>query len=97
MSHNVSLSDNLFCTVNILQAKVDATGTPSFPISFKISTTGTIKGNQVIQARNLTNERIPVTSQPFITYKQDTSLINVSSISGLPANNLFELTVISWG
>ncbi len=97
MSHNVSLADNIFCTITTLQAKVDAAGTPVSPISFKLATTGVIKGNQVIQVRNLTNERIFPTSTPFISYRQDSGFINVSNITGLPAGNLFELTVISWG
>ena len=97
MSHNVSLTDNMFATVSVIQVKVGATGNPTSSLSFKINTAGPIKGNQVIQARNLTNPNVPVTSCPFLTYSQNDTQINVSNVAGLPAGYTFELTVISWG
>ena len=97
MSHNVSLTDNMFCSVNIIRTQANSSGVPTTPLSFKITTTGIIKGNQVIQARNITNPLVAVTSQPFLTYSQNDTQINVSNVTGLPVGNVFELTVITWG
>lgn len=95
-ARNLSISDNIACTVKKITTKVTAAGIPTSTLSFKIDTTGQIKGITVIRAVNLTNSSTYVTSNPFINYSQDNTTINISQISGLPINNTFELTVIAW-
>lgn len=97
MSHNVSLTDNIFCTISTVTVTVDSTGTPTSSSSFQIDTTGTLKGTQVINAVNNTKSTIYPTAVPFITYTQNNKLISIVNISGLPANNKFTLTLIAWG
>ena len=96
MSRNVNLQDNIACTLKTITVKVDSSGIPTSTLSFKIDTIGQIKGTEVIRAENQTNSATYVTSHPFITYTQDNNTITVNHISGLPANNTFNLTVIAW-
>lgn len=97
MSKNVSLTDNIFCTIKTITTRVDSNGIPTSLLSFKVDTAGTIKGISVIRVNNQTSSTVYPTSCPFLTYSQDTNTISVSHIAGLPANNTFDLTVISWG
>ena len=97
MANNVSLSDNIFCTVKVVSVQVNSSGTPISPLSFKISTTGSIKGISVIKADNQTNSNVYPNSSPFMTYSQNDTTITVSNIAGLPISNKFDLTVICWG
>jgi chloramphenicol O-acetyltransferase len=96
MARNVSLADNIACTIKVLNVRVDSSGTPTSSLSFKIDTVGQIKGIEVIRAENQTNSNVYVTSHPFISYTQDNTTITVNNITGLPANNTFNLTVIAW-
>lgn len=96
MAKNVSLSDNLACTVKVLQVKVDASGTPTSDLSFKIDTVGQIKGIDVIRAENQTNSTVYVTSHPFMSFTQNDTTVTITNIKGLPVNNTFNITIIAW-
>lgn len=96
MNRNVSLDHNIACTVKKITTKVSSAGVPTSTLSFKVDTTGQIKGISVIRASNLTNSTTYVTSHPFLTFSQDGSNVTVSHIAGLPVDNNFELTVIAW-
>lgn len=73
---------------------VNASGVPL--LNNKVNTSkGNIRGFQVIAAFNVANPNIPATSQPFITYNPiGNGLVQISNISGLPANQKFSLRVI---
>lgn len=96
MSRNIDISNNIACTVKKISTKVSSAGIPTSTLSFKIDTTGQIKGISVIRAVNLTNSTTYVSSHPFLTFSQDGSTVTVSHIAGLPVDNNFELTVICW-
>jgi hypothetical protein len=96
MARNVSLSDNVACTVKTISVKVDSSGTPTSSLSFKLDVVGQIKGISVVKAENLTNSNVYVTSHPFLTYTQNDMTITVNNVSGLPANNTFNITLIAW-
>lgn len=96
MNRNVSISDNIACTVKKVSTKVTSAGIPTSTLSFKIDTTGQIKGITVIRAVNLTNSTTYVNSQPFITFSQNNTTVTIDHITGLPVDNNFELTLIAW-
>lgn len=96
MTRNISLSDNIACTVKKLTTKVTSTGIPTSTLSFKIDTVGQIKGISVIRAVNLTTSTTYVSSHPFLTFDQNNTTVTVTHITGLPVDNTFELTVIAW-
>lgn len=96
-SNNISLSDNIFCTVKQITVSVDSSGNPTAAASFQIQTTGIIQGITVLRAVNQTSTQVFPTSQPFISYSQNSTLINITNIAGLPTGNSFLLTCVAWG
>ena len=77
-----------------IEMTVDANGVPL--LNNKINTgKSNIRGFQVIAAFNVTNASISASSQPFISYTPiGNGLVQVSKISGLPANQKFQLNVV---
>lgn len=76
---------------------VDATGKPTTAASFIINTTGQLQGLSIIRAVNQTNGLIYPISHPFMSYSQNSTLVNITNVTGLPVGNNFQLTVIAWG
>lgn len=73
---------------------VDAAGKPTLNDKVNTGKTG-IRGTQVISAFNLTNSTIFPTSQPFISYRiLAGGVIQILNITGLPANNKFQLNLV---
>lgn len=96
LQQNVSLGDNIACTVKQVTVTVDSTGTPTTTSSFSVTTTGTLTGLTVMAAANQTTPTVYPTGTPFITFTQNSQLITITNITGLPANNSFQLTVCAW-
>lgn len=97
--HRISLGDNTASVLKTFEIKVDATGKPVSGItnvSFGTTITSTI-GVQVIEARNVDNPSVYVTSAPFISFTRNGTSIDINNIAGLPANNTFSLTIVIWG
>jgi len=73
---------------------VDAAGKPTLNDKVNTGKSG-IRGTQVISAFNLTNNTIYPTSQPFISYRiLAGGVIQILNITGLPANNKFQLNLV---
>lgn len=73
---------------------VDESGIPTLNDKVNTGKTG-IRGTQVISAFNLTNNTIYPTSQPFISYRiLSGGVIQILNITGLPANNRFQLNLV---
>lgn len=77
-----------------IEMTVDASGKPI--LNNKISTgKSNIRGLQVIAAFGASNANITATEQPFISFKPvGGGLIEVLSITGLPANTKMRLNVV---
>lgn len=85
--------ENLNQTVIELEVKVDSNGTPSVK-TFNVGS-NSIKGLDVISARNQSNSSTYPTSKPFISYDITSgNTITLRNISGLPANNVFLLNIL---
>jgi hypothetical protein len=86
--------DNLRQSIIELQVTVDGNGKPN--VSSLNVGSSSIKGLDVISARNLTNNSTYPTSKPFITYTPSSSgnTITLNNISGLPSNNKFLLNIL---
>lgn len=94
---NISLKDNIYCTIKDITVKVNANSTPNGTLSFNVDTQGRILGISVIKAVSLDDTTSVPTSHPFIVYDQNNNTINISKIIGLPANVNFQLSLIAWG
>lgn len=86
--------ENLKQAVIELQVTVNSNGTPNVT-TFNVGASS-IKGMDVISARNLTNNNVYPTSKPFINYSPTSSgnTVTLNNISGLPADNRFALNVL---
>jgi len=102
LSKRISLLDNIQCTVKIISTSVDSNGIPLDSTSFKISKQGgtqvatKIIGCPVFAAVNLTNNQVYPTAAPFISFSQNEDIITINHIAGLPANNVFQITLIAY-
>ena len=98
LANRLTYSDNFSATQKTFQVTVDSSGIPLTPVSFKLNTnssvTPRITGAQVLQAVNQTNSTVYPTATPFLSYVQNGLNVNINHIAGLPANNVFELTVV---
>jgi len=86
--------DNLQQNIVELQVTVNSSGVPN--VTRLNVGRSSIKGLDVINARNLTNSSVYPTAKPFISFSPTTSsnVITLNNISGLPSGNRFALTII---
>jgi len=76
---------------------VDTNGRPTIETKFRSSLRTRVAGVQCINALNLTAPAIYPVSQPFLSTTQSGTLVTVNNITGLQANNKYQLTLISEG
>ncbi len=97
LNNNVSLANNVACTLRDFQVAVDSTGTPKKAVVMKLLNSQVKAiGSTVITSNNITNARRVPTSQPFITFSQNNDTIIISNISGLQVDDNYVLKVIIW-
>lgn len=80
-----------------LDVAVDASGVPTVSTKFKTNLKTNVAGLVCINASNLTNSATYPTAQPFVTFAQNGSIVTVKHISGLQADNRYELRMLSIG
>jgi len=96
LNKSVSLQDNIACTVKDFTVQVDANGTPKNKTSFSLSTSNRILGVLVLNAVNTKNPNVLPTAGVFVSFFQEGKTVNISNIKGLPENQTFNLTVVSF-
>lgn len=88
--------ENLSQKMFTIDVTVDANGVPLQGSKFNLSNTQP-NGFLVINTKNLTSSSVFPTSCPFIVFTPTgTGIIQINKITGLPANNKYRLTVISY-
>jgi hypothetical protein len=97
LDNNISLADNILCTVKTFSLQVDSTGKPTTSTTFPLTFTGQCQGLSVINVTNTTNSSTYPTGGVTISFAQTQNGIQINNITGLPTNNTFSLTVIAWG
>jgi hypothetical protein len=97
MDNNVSLADNILCTVKTFNVQVDSTGKPTNTTTFPLSFTGQCLGISLINIINSTNSTTYPTSGVTISYSQSSGGIQLNNVTGLTSGNTYSLTVIAWG
>lgn len=89
--------ENLNQKVFTIDVTVDSSGIPLQGGKFNLSNNNQPKGFLVINAKNLTSNSVFPDSCPFIIFTPTgTGIIQINKITGLPANNKYRLTVISY-
>lgn len=92
----LSIQENLFCTVKLIDVTVDSNGVPTTSTTFTLDKQSPVLGVQVIYAINQTNTAIYPTTQPFISFSPVTNGILINHISGLQANQRYSIRLIAW-
>jgi hypothetical protein len=94
LNNNLTFSDNISCAVVTVPITVDANGIPVNPTSFPVSLSAQANHIFVTRAVNATNATTYVTAAPFVDWVESSGSIVVNHVTGLPANNTFNLTMI---
>lgn len=87
---------NLSTQVKTILVQMDATGKPASNLSFLSDLSGKCIGVTVLRAQNLTNSTTYPTGAPFITFSENNGQIQIAHITGLSANDTWQLTLVAY-
>lgn len=93
---NINFS-NLNQEIITLTITVDADGIPIIPTQWKSTLRTKVLGSVCIKATNQDSPASFPISQPFINFVQNGALVFINQISGLQADNKYQLIVLSIG
>lgn len=93
LNGKLTIEDNLASKVKTVQFMVDSNGIPTTKVIIKKSNSEKLSGLNVIRVDNLTNSNAYPISGPFITYLETTDTIVIKHITGLIANNSYQINV----
>lgn len=94
LTNNISIDDNMNFVKKDLTLTVDSNGRPTTKTTLKTGLKSVCVGTQVIRATNLTNTTTYATSQPLISFTDNSGVITIQQVSGLQANNKYQLKLI---
>jgi len=97
LNNNISLNDNILCTVKDLTFQVDSTGKPTTPLIFPITFTSQCQGISIINVLNKTNSSSYPTGGVTLSFTQVQTGLQVNNVTGLIAGNTYTIRVIAWG
>ena len=93
LNGKLTFSDNTSSLISTINIEVNASGKPKTRTTIRKETPERFSGFTVIKASNLTNSNTYPTSTPFLTYTETATAIIIDHVVGLPADNLFQITV----
>lgn len=96
LNKQLTLRDNIKCTVKDITLKVDASGIPITRTSFILDLTGKLDGTQVILAINQTNSQVYPSGGIFISFSQNDKIVTITNITGLTPNDVYLIRLIAW-
>lgn len=76
---------------------VDVDGNPLVPTKYRSNLNTRVRGMTCIRALNQANPGTYVDNTPFVDFIQNAQLVTINNIKGLPANQSFRLTFITYG
>ena len=94
---NLSLRDNILCTVKELDITAKPDGTPTTTSIIQLDISGRIDGVIVISAINQTNSGVYPTSGVFVSWVQTQNGILINNITGLPSGQKFKVKMVAFG
>lgn len=89
--------DNLNQQLQKVTVKVNSSGTPTVGSKIKFNVTGRFNGAVCINARNLDTPTNYATTTPFLSTTTENNIMTVNNITGLTADERYELTLIIFG
>lgn len=96
LNGRVDLTNNLFCSVRLVDVIVDANGNPTSRTTFSLNSTQPVIGCTVIQAINQTNSAIYPTGAPFVSFTQLDQALLINNITGLQPNMRYTLRIVAF-
>lgn len=96
LNGEVTLRENIKCTVKDVTVTVSSNGTPLQSTAFTLNNTNKVDMIMVGLAVNQNNPAIYPTSQPFISGAQNGNVYNINNISGLQANQPYLLRLVAY-
>lgn len=93
LNNQLTLRDNVKCTVKDITISVDSVGKPLQNSVFTLNSTSKVDQIVVGLAQNQTNSNTYPTSAPFISGSQNNNTFVISNISGLQPNQTYLLRV----
>lgn len=96
LSQNISIRDNIQCTVKDVVLTVDANGKPIQQASFALTALGKVEGVSVILAQNQTNSAIYPSSGVFVSGVQSNTSFLINNVTGLQAGQSYLIRCIAW-
>ena len=97
LDNEISLQDNILCTVKTFNVQVNSTGTPTTSTTFPLSFTGQCLGISLINVLNSTTSGAFPTGGVTVSWTQTQTGIQLNNITGLAPNNTYSITLIAWG
>jgi len=96
---NITLADNVSCTVKDVTTSVDASGTPRTTTSFILDDsvkTRQVIGLSILNITNNTNSSNLPAAQPYVKWTQSGNSIIINKINGLPPSDSFLIKLVAW-
>jgi hypothetical protein len=98
LNNQVSLKDNVYCTVATVQASTGPTGAITAPVVFQLnSQQNSLEGVIPINVTNITNPTNYPTGGVTLSYTQVQTGVQITNITGLPANSTMQMVVVAFG
>lgn len=95
MANNLTFEDNIASMVKDITVEVGVDGKPISGGGFQSTLKGVCKNIIIVRAINLTNSNVYPSGCPFISWEEDSKVINIKHITGLQANNKYRLRLIA--
>lgn len=96
LNNQISLRDNINCTVKDITLSVDANGTPSQNSTIKLNNTNKVDGCIVISALNQTSSTTYPSGAVFISFTQTSNTLNINNVNGLQAGQSYTLRIVAF-
>jgi bacillopeptidase F (M6 metalloprotease family) len=96
LNGRVELTNNLYCTVRLVDVTVDANGIPTSRTTITLNNTQPVIGCAVLSAANQTNSAVYPTGAPFISFTQIDQALLINHITGLQANNRYTIRIVAF-
>jgi hypothetical protein len=94
LSGNLSLKDNISCTLKSIQVTVDANGTPNPAVTIALDKKTAVQGLSVLKIDNLTNATSYTAGGVTVNFSITDSGVKFDNIRGLIPLNNYQMKVV---
>lgn len=95
LNGRLTLSENFLSTLTSFNVSVDSSGIPQQQTQIRYNENlTTVNGLLVIKAVATNKDNLLPSGAVFVSYTQGTGIVTINKISGLPANEIFTITVL---